>query len=346
MAVPDLLPRNRRTGAFERRVDRAASAFLSSGQPIVVACSGGPDSVAALVAMARRPAGGAVVAASFNHGLRCVSETDADRTFVREIAARVGAHFEAGEAEERLSGDEESAREARYRWLAEVCERHQIAVCVTGHTQDDQAETVLMRLARGSGLRGAAGMRAHSAWPTEAPFPVTPTLLRPLLGISREALEDYLDALTVEPRRDLSNEVLAYARNRVRRQVIPALALLGGDVSRRIAEFADRARLDDEALQSWAEREFAASAAVEAGRVLLPRSALRALPHAVAVRVLRLAAHRCGLAISARQCQLALAAQSRGGYQVSLKRGTVRSLATHLEIARELTAVDRVDRAP
>ncbi|MSQ42582.1 MAG: tRNA lysidine(34) synthetase TilS, partial [Dehalococcoidia bacterium] len=213
MSAHDRLPHNRRTAAFERPVARALSAHLPTDAPVIVACSGGPDSTAALVAAARALGAARVTAAHFDHRLRPTVEVAAERAIVERVAAAIGAAFAGGRAPRvPRERDESAAREARYRWLARACAAAGAAACVTGHTQDDQAETVILRLVRGAGSSGAAGMAAAAPWPV-APAPRagarrSPLLLRPLLGVPRAAVERYLAALGVAAVHDPTNAAL------------------------------------------------------------------------------------------------------------------------------------------
>ncbi|MFN8584365.1 MAG: tRNA lysidine(34) synthetase TilS [Dehalococcoidia bacterium] len=320
--MTDELPRNRRTARFERRVARVLGARAHDGSTLVVACSGGPDSTAALVASARaRGASGELVAAYFDHGMRPPQETEMDRAAVRRIAAQVGGRVVCGATEGGAPpASEAAAREARYEWLARVCTEAGARWCVTGHTLDDQAETVLLRLTRGSGLAGVAGMAVEAPWPVPA-GPPAPRVLRPLLSVRRRAVMDYLDALGVEARFDTTNELLAFDRNRVRHRVLPELRAMNPQVEASLARFADLARRDDDALEAWARRALSAIGTHDQGGIALDRAALRALPPAVASRVLRQAAAALGVGADGGQIDAMLRLARRAGARLSLVGG-------------------------
>lgn len=329
----DPLPRNRTTGAFERRVARDLRQWAPPEAPLVVACSGGPDSIAALMAVAR--GGWSVYAAHFDHRLRASGETAADRATVERLAGLLGVPVLAGAARQPTSGaSEESARAARYRWLARACGEAGAAHCVTGHTLDDQAETVLLHLARGSGLSGAAGMAGHASWPLRgARRAAQLSVVRPLLGVRRTEVERYLDALGLEARHDPSNEQMRYARNRVRLHVLPELERVHGGATQSLAQFATLARRDEDALEGFAAVEFAQAATRSRNAVALKRRALSQLPAAIAARVLRRAARELGIAVNASQLDALARAARRRGSRVDLAGGRARSdgVALHIE---------------
>lgn len=325
-ATPDGLPRNRTTGAFERRVRVALGAMLPAGAPVVVACSGGADSTAALVAVARVRAGlGPVVAAHFDHGLRPAEEAGFDRASVESLARRLGVRFlygvaSGGEGGYARAGSEAASRASRYRWLAQACAEAGAAHCVTGHTLDDQAETVLLRLARGAGTLGAASMAAESGWPVPVQGEAL-RLLRPLLGVRRSEACAYVVALGIEPRLDPTNEQITFDRNRVRRRVLPELRAVNPRVDEALARFASLARRDEEALEAWAAREAQAIARVTAVEVALGRRALLALPEAVASRVLRMTAAHVDVILDANQIAGLLRIARRRGARLALRGG-------------------------
>jgi tRNA(Ile)-lysidine synthase len=192
----------------------------------VVAVSGGADSVALLRALASQAAGPLVVA-HLNHQLRG-SESDADEAFVRELHAQLVA---AGARllplwSERLdvrrgaqgANLESVARRLRYEWLTAVARQAGAAWVATGHTADDQAETVLHRLLRGSGLRGLAGI------PRRRQLATGVTVVRPLLAVRRSDVLAYLEERDQPFRQDSSNWERQYTRNRLRHDLLPVLA--------------------------------------------------------------------------------------------------------------------------
>jgi tRNA(Ile)-lysidine synthase len=316
---------NRLTAAFERRVRDALELHVPRSEPVVVACSGGPDSTAALIAVARSrgSADGPVTAANFDHGMRSQSETAADRDAVATTSAALRVECVAGE----ISGptapaSEAAAREARYRWLAEACRLAGAHTCITGHTLDDQSETVLMRLTRGSGLGGASGMASCAAWPGECDAAGL-QVVRPLLGIRRPEVLSYLEALGVEPRFDATNELVTFDRNRIRHRVFPELRAINPRVDAALMHFAALARRDDEALEAWAAREVKALVAHEEDSAGIQRAALRALPPAVASRVLRRAAQSVALHLDGAQVEVLLRLIHRRGGRLSLAGGSV-----------------------
>jgi tRNA(Ile)-lysidine synthase len=254
--------------------------------PVVVACSGGADSLALLAAAVfeGRAAGLPVLGVTVDHGLRPDSAEVADRV-VAQMAA-IGA-TETMTARITVTaqgqGPEAAAREARYAVLEEVAERTGAAVVLLGHTLDDQAETVLLGLARGSGTRSLAGMR-----------PVFDVFRRPMLGLTRAQTEAACRAQGLEWWTDPHNSDPGYARVRVRDTVLPILEReLGPGVAAALARTASMARADSEALDDLAETWLADHD--------LEVAALAALPDAVRRRVL----HRAMLAAGAPSAEVA-----------------------------------------
>lgn len=190
---------------------------------VVVAVSGGADSVSLLLALEdlkkRNKLELDLIVAHFDHGLRGEAST-ADAEFVGTLAERLGFKFELGRERVARSGNlEENARRARYGFLEKAARRAGAGIVLTAHTINDQAETFLMNLIRGSGPEGLMAM------PAIRPLGKGDArLARPLLGWARrEDTEEYCSAREIEPRRDAMNEDEAFTRVRIRRAVLPLL---------------------------------------------------------------------------------------------------------------------------
>jgi tRNA(Ile)-lysidine synthase len=263
---------------------RAALSGLSPGETVAVACSGGADSLAlasAAVFEARRP-GLRVVGVTVDHGLQAGSADQAERVVAQLAALGVDETLTARVAVDAASGlgPEAAAREARYAVLEQVAEHLQARVVLLGHTLDDQAETVLLGLARGSGGRSLRGMR-----------PAFGVFARPLLGVRRA---DTVTACLVEGLEawdDPHNRDPGFTRVRVRERVLPVLeAELGPGVAEALARTAGQLREDTALLDGLAEQALA-RARRDAG---LDVAALSAEPPAIRHRVVHRAALDAG----------------------------------------------------
>ena len=213
---------------LDRTVGEAlARAGLPRASTVVVAVSGGPDSLALLHALDRAARGGRVRlhGAHLNHRLRGEASR-ADARFVASVFRDLGIEATVDDAdvgayrkEHRLSL-EDAARRVRYEFLGRVAAKCEAAAIALGHTSDDQAETVLMHLIRGSGLTGLAGMREQASRPLSGRRVM---LLRPMLTVSRQETEAYCRELALSPRHDESNLLSDLTRNRLRAELIPQL---------------------------------------------------------------------------------------------------------------------------
>ena len=191
---------------------------------VLVAVSGGADSVALLRGLAGLKVGGEgkLVVGHFNHRLRG-EESDGDEQFVARLAEELGlglecGRLEAGDIDACPDGIEEAARRQRYRFLTETAERVGARYVACAHTADDQVETVLHRILRGTGIAGLAGIpRCRRLSPAV-------TLIRPLLEVRRAELVDYLASLGQSYREDSSNLDRRFTRNRIRHDLLPQLA--------------------------------------------------------------------------------------------------------------------------
>jgi len=276
--------------AVEVAFHRAALRLVPERTHVLVAVSGGGDSVALLHLMRRFAARReiALTVAHLDHALRRGSAQDS--RFVVGLAASLSIPCLAGkravrEARRRDESLEEAARRVRRAFLLESAETAGADAIATGHTQDDQAETILMRLARGAGPTALAGMSAAGPGP----------FVKPLLTIERAALRLWLRKKRIPFRDDPSNASLAFDRNRVRHLVVPALAdALNPAAARHLVEAAGRLREDAAYLDAVAQARFDAIASRRGAVLAVEASALAALPHPIAARVALIALAAAG----------------------------------------------------
>jgi tRNA(Ile)-lysidine synthase len=196
-----------------------AQSLLRPGDRVGIAVSGGADSVALLNLLhaARERLGIVLHVLHFNHKLRART-SDADEQFVAKLASRLALEFHSARADvahlarRSKRNLEDAGRRTRYEWFARIASEQHLAYIATAHTADDQAETVLAHMLRGTGLAGLAGIH-----------PVSGNVIRPLLGFRRAALRSYLKGLRQPWREDATNRDMQRTRARIRRQLIPFL---------------------------------------------------------------------------------------------------------------------------
>ena len=295
-------------------------AMLAPGERVLVAVSGGPDSVGLLLVLSqlRRKLGVELIAAHVHHGLRGAA-ADADEACAAAAAQRLGVPFVRGDLGGRLRADganlEARARRLRYAALQQLAAAHGCARIATGHTLDDQAETVLMRLVRGAGPRGLGAIRPRRR----------DGVVRPLLDCRRAAVRGVVDQAGLAHRHDASNDDPRFLRTQVRTRVLPLLAELNPAVAEACASLAAAARSERAAVRRWADAELAAAVAADGA---LPVAWLSDQPAAARPLLLRRWLGRAG--VPARHLQrrhlraaidLALAREGRG--EVHLPRGWV-----------------------
>jgi tRNA(Ile)-lysidine synthase len=207
---------------FEQRVAAAWPVSQWQDVAVIVAVSGGRDSVALLRALARLrdPSTGRLVVGHFNHGWRG-AESDGDEAFVRRLCDELGLACEIGRAAGHHApghaGLEAAARRQRYQFLRKTADLLGARYVATAHTAHDQVETILHRVVRGTGLRGLAGI------PKIRTLSPLTTVVRPLLHIHRAEIQSYLDDLPQLFREDSTNAATHHTRNRIRHQLLPAL---------------------------------------------------------------------------------------------------------------------------
>ena len=252
--------------------------MLAPGARVIAAVSGGPDSVCLFHVL--RDAGASVCGiAHLNHQLRGAA-SDEDQRFVANLAAQAGVPFYVERV--NLSGTsgnlEQAARRARHAFFTRLIREGAADRVATGHTRDDQAETVLFRLLRGAGLAGLAGI-----------LPVTEEgLIRPLLNVSRAQVVQYLQSRGIGWREDTSNRERRFARNRIRMELLPQLARdWNPRINETLAHMADLAYEEER----WWRGEIARLAqeffVTTEGGIEVQASRLTALPKAVARRLIR-----------------------------------------------------------
>lgn len=289
--------------------------LLRAGDRVAVAVSGGADSVALLRLMleTRDDVGLVVSVVHLNHQLRG-AESDLDEAFVRELADAhrlelISRRCDVNEqAAENNMSIEAAARRLRYKFFHEILGQDACSKIATAHTLDDQAETVLLKLARGAGTRGIAGIwpkvavsHQPSAVSDDAPKvddrrPTTGTIIRPLLSTRRSVLREYLVALGQTWREDSSNRDLRHTRNRIRHGILPRLERhVNPNVLETLAGAAEIARAEEEYWAREIERWLPQAWMPDARGGSVDRKLLERFPLAVRRRLLRAAAESFGL---------------------------------------------------
>ncbi len=276
------------TGLATRFRDHlTASGCLDGAKQAVVAVSGGIDSMTLLhlLRFGRAAPSLALHAAHLDHRMR--AESAADAAWLGEVCAAWGVAYHLCAAATPVRTEAEG-RELRYRFFAEVADGTGTGtVILTGHTADDQAETVLFRIARGSGPRGLGGIH-----PGRSPSPV-----RPLLPFRRAEVEAYAAAHGVPHREDPTNRDPRWTRNRLRHEILPALEAAVPGAAASLVALAATSRLESAALDQLLDDRIAALASARSRPALeLPfdREALAALPEPILTVLLRRVATRLG----------------------------------------------------
>jgi tRNA(Ile)-lysidine synthase len=264
-----------------RSAVRGALEKISAGEIVIVACSGGADSLALAYAVAKEAPKLAieVIGVTIDHQLQPNSRSQAERVISQLAAIGIANSQIRPVIVTPQDGLEASARRARYAALSAISDESGGAWVFLGHTRDDQAESVLLGLARGSGTRSLSAMASEIG-----------RYIRPLLGISREETVAACAEVGLEPWEDPHNLDLRFRRVRIRTHVLPLLEEeIGPGISAALARSAALLRDDADALDSWANREFNAL-----GWESIDIGALSALPRAVRTRVIRLALYAAG----------------------------------------------------
>lgn len=281
----------RRPPAVARVLERATRTIrrhemLPPGRSVLLACSGGPDSICLLHTLhrLRRLLRIRLEVFHFDHRLHRASADHA--AYVRRQADRLRIPFHLRVAEDgpvRGESPEAWARLARYAALTQVATERGIERAAVAHTRDDQAETVLLGLIRGGGLEAVAGIAPVATVP-----PLGLTVVRPLLEVTREEVESFCRSLRLRPREDPTNVDLRSLRNRVRRRVLPRIEReLDRNLRATLARTAGRVREDAAYLDEVASAAAREVVEVDEAEVRVRVARLRALVPPVASRVAR-----------------------------------------------------------
>ena len=340
MLLKTLLKSNRASEAFERKIQSQLIILLkdlgsTNLKKVVIACSGGGDSTALLIAVRNQFPALHLTAAYFNHGMRDDKSTKAEEDFVAKIAAELDSDFVTGRNSGKLNS-EEDARIARYQWLAEICNDVGAEICMTGHHANDQAETVLLNVLRGTGSTGMSGMLGSASWPVgNSTSAGRLILLRPLLGLWRDDIDAYLRDLDIEPRVDCSNADARYLRNRLRIVSLPHLKDINPKVENHLVALAEDTKSDDEFLMNtarvWLNEKMNYQQVADQivhGEIKIPRtnrSGLSIVPKPIFTRILKIVVGDLGLNVSRSQIETAYAICGRANAEVSITGGEIRT---------------------
>ena len=266
-----------------RRAVRGSLATLPSDASVVIALSGGADSLALAAATAFEAAasGHPALAVTIDHGLQPDSAAIASRAAEAARALGLDARVERVDASRTADGPEAAARTARYDALVAAAKEAGAAAILLGHTLDDQAETVLLGLARGSGATSLQGMAPASDRDGVA-------LLRPLLGVRRSTTRAACVAAGLEPWEDPHNTNPEFARVRVRERVLPVLeAELGPGIAEALARTAEQSREDAEAFADMVDETIEDIVEPAEAGIAVSVAALAANPAALRHRIIR-----------------------------------------------------------
>jgi tRNA(Ile)-lysidine synthase len=257
--------------------------LLSLQETVLVAVSGGADSLCLLLVL--KELGFSIHAAHFDHGLRSESEQDSEA--VRLIAKKleIPCHVDRGDvrlqAKRNRETLEEAARELRYDFLLRTAAACQASAVATGHTADDQAETVLLHLLRGSGLQGLCGIRPDSVFHGVR-------IVRPLLGLAHAQTMEYCRAAGWQPLEDPTNRDPSFARNRIRTKLIPQLQEYNPQIIPVLCRLSDIAAAQTELLDRVADDVWnRCLRPAEPGVIRILRDAVNQSPTAVRQAIIR-----------------------------------------------------------
>lgn len=263
-------------------------------QSVIVATSGGPDSTALLYSLAylRKKYRFEIIAAFFDHGLSNLQYEDAD--LVKKITDALSIQLLTGFGEGPLFAKahklspEEACRQLRYQFLAQSAHQTSSKFIALGHTEDDQTETILLNLIRGSGLKGLTGMKALSTRYDNS-LKTEIWLLRPLLNIKHTETVECCQENHLSTIEDQSNTDLRFKRNRIRMQVIPQLQKLNPSINQSFKNLAASLQVDYEFIMNTSNKIYQEITSVCDGKLTIDKSALNTFDPALQGRILQIA---------------------------------------------------------
>jgi len=276
--------------------------LISPEEIVVVGVSGGADSVCLLHVLAKWQKGLGIKlhVAHLNHRLRGV-ESEADAKYVSNLAGSLGIPITIDRQDvaayriERNLSVEEAARELRYAFLAKVAREVGANRIAVGHTRDDQVETILMHLLRGTGITGLCGLAPCSPMVYDSQGMSLPTkrnnllVIRPLLDVTREETTSYCQEHQLDPRIDSSNRSLSFFRNRLRLQLLPLLRQYNPSLDQALLRLADIAKEDNAFIEQQASELWNEVARQDNNAIYLDRKQIASLPIALQRQLLRAA---------------------------------------------------------
>jgi len=263
--------------------------MLEKHDRILVGLSGGPDSIVLLhiLSQLRKEYMLDIYIAHLDHKFRGEQSTS-DRKFCEDIAGKSGFDIVCEEIDvpkiikkEKIS-PEEAARQARYDFFERVARKKNITKIAVGHTRDDQAETVLMRLIRGSGMLGLGGVA-----PVKDIHGIT--VIRPVIEISRSRIDSFIKEFGLEFRHDSSNDDVSFTRNRIRHELFPYLeGKFNPNIKEVLANMAENLRVENEFLEKFARRKFKGMVRKnKSGAIEIDIKKFRKQPEAMRKRIFR-----------------------------------------------------------
>lgn len=258
--------------------------IIGVGDKIIVACSGGPDSVGLLYLLLglQKELQLKLVVAHFNHKIRG-NDSERDEKFVAELAKKLGLKFTSTRATKKIRNEQE-ARELRYKFLEKVRAEERAGLIAVGHNLNDLAETVLLNIIRGSGIRGLYSLQSKRD-----------NIIRPLLFAEKKQILTYLKDEKISFRIDKTNKKLVYTRNIIRHKILPEILKLNPQALSAIARTSSLAEQTDQFLLGISEKIFLEISEKKENTTIINRKDFVALSPAVQSEIIRICARNFGV---------------------------------------------------